>query len=338
MGVSSNFSTKDHLLAWLQTTCRELGWRPSCILYWFLCVDVISGCVMPTCWDLHYISLVPCPLSNTIQLPLHNLTFVEWPCRQASFMQETGQTCLVRNFHSIVSNVPMEHLTVLACLDHFYQVMLCCPTVLGTWSFLPGNALLPYSSWHMRAFLTRLAKLHFMYFLPCRVSKGRKPCQNHVHDAAPTLQCKGHPQVWGLSTDSMDGRIFWFLVNLALGNFFVTISPLSILAYTIVSTRLDIACTKIKIQVSVCWNLYKDSSLHGKRTRPFHYIKVWHGRLNNTYQNSCSNRHFLHYYKCMMIMRRSCQIMGARKWDNLWPLHAWSACSSSHWHSERCFN
>jgi hypothetical protein len=86
----------------------------------------------------------------------------------------------------------------------------------------------------------------------------------------------------------MDGRIFWFLVNLALGNFFVTISPLSILAYTIVSTRLDIACTKIKIQVSVCWNLYKDSTLHGKRTRPFHYITVWHGRLNNTYQNSCS--------------------------------------------------
>jgi hypothetical protein len=58
--------------------------------------------------------------------------------------------------------------------------------------------------------------------------------------------------------------------------------------YTNAFTRFDIACTKIKIQVSVCWNLYKDSNLHGTRARPFHYIKVWHGRFNNMYQNSCS--------------------------------------------------
>lgn len=69
---SSKFSTKDHLLAWLQTTCRELGWMPpSCILSQFLCVDIISGCVVPTCCGestLHLLSSISIIQYNTITI------------------------------------------------------------------------------------------------------------------------------------------------------------------------------------------------------------------------------------------------------------------------------
>ncbi len=201
MGVSSKFSTKDHLLAWLQTTYRELGWRPSCILYRFLCVDVISGCVVPTCWEstLHLLSSISIIQYNTIAITQPHFC---WMTLKAIILYARDRADLPGgkfSFHSFqCTNGTTPYCTGVS------------------WSFLPGSALLPYSSWHMRAFLTRLAKLHFMYFLPCRVSKGRKPCQNHVHDAAPTLQCKGHPQVWGLSTDSMDGRIIDFLWILPL--------------------------------------------------------------------------------------------------------------------------
>jgi len=266
-------STKDHLLAWLQTTCRQLGWRPpSCTLSGFLCVDIISGCVVPTCCGestLHLLSSISIIQYNTITIT------------KPHFCGMTSKAIIL--YARDGADLPGGKISF-----HSFQCTNGTPYCTGlSWSFLPGNALLPYSSWHMQVFLTRLAKLHFMYFLPCRVSKGRKPCQNHGHDAAPTLQCKGHPQVWGLSTDCMDGRIIDFLWILPL-EISLWQSLFCPYWYTNAFTRFDIACTKIKIQVSVCWNLYKDSNLHGTRARPFHYIKVWHGRFNNMYQNSCS--------------------------------------------------
>jgi hypothetical protein len=52
-----------------------------------------------------------------------------------------------------------------------------------------------------------------------------------------------------LSTDSMDGRIFWFLVNLALGNFCDNLSSVHIGIYYCV------------YQVGYCLHQNKDSSL-----------------------------------------------------------------------------